>query len=420
MASQEPDPSEEYDIEKEYRVTEGDALEFDLPSVEALNAELSGYEVQEIIGIGGMGAVYRGYQPQLDRPIAVKVFRPGGDIAPEFTEHFRSEARAMARMNQTNIIAVHDFGETQSGLLYIVMEFVEGELLFDLIERGGVTIDMAVEIMRQTCDALQYAHYQGVVHRDIKPSNIIISTTGDIKIADFGLSKLNLSEGASSGLGDAAYGTAEYVAPEVMDDESEVDYRADIYSLGVLFYEMIVGQPPRGSYSWPSELVNTDPRFDHLIATAMNPDREGRYQQALDFKTTLETIVSTPNPANQPIKLAAARAAVRPMAHAGPSRMIVPVQTTSSLGVWLLVLIAIGGCVGGYYFVKAQEEKKKKGPIKVIVDRDANGIIKDLVPNGATLDPDPDPTATVNAPGNPSDAPLEPSELGDTEESPDK
>ena len=390
MPAEESEFPDDVEVEKEYSIREGSPLEFDLPEPKVLQAELSGYEVRDLIGIGGMGAIYRGYQPQLDRQVAIKVLKPGEGISGEFSEHFRTEAQAMARMNHTHIIAVHDFGETESGLLYIVMEFVEGELLFDLIEQKRITKESAIEIMRQVCDALQYAHYQGVVHRDIKPANIMISSANEVKIADFGLAKLNLMDGGSRGLGDEAYGTAEYVAPEVMDDDAEVDHRADIYSLGVLFYELLVGQPPRGDYLPPSEIVRTDPRFDLLIASAMNPDRESRYQQALDFKSALEGIVSTPAPAPQagkaPRKTAVmpVAAAVRPATAAVRGRpvgvrpgirpgMVPPSSGSNNWWVWVLSLAAVGALIGGYFFMKAQEEKRKKGPIRVVREKKPDG-----------------------------------------------
>lgn len=386
------------DEEKVYSIREGDPLKFDLPSVEKLQEELPGYEIRELIGIGGMGAIYCGYQPQLDRLVAIKVLKPGEGVAAEFKEHFRTEAQAMARMNHTHIVAVHDFGETASGLLYIVMEFVKGETLLDLIEKKSLTRDAAIEILRQTCDALQYAHHQGVVHRDVKPANIMISSEGVVKIADFGLAKLSLVGGGSRGLGDEAYGTAEYVAPEVLDDDMEVDHRADIYSLGVLFYELLVGVPPRGDYAAPSEIVRCDPRFDPLIASAMNPDRESRYQQALDFKSALDVILSTPVRAPQ----AAARmpqvqvsapvvpvvnltAAVRRPVRGqrGAKRMMVPVSDTSnSAWVWILSLVTVVALIGGYFFYKAQEEKKKAGPIKVVREKKPDGteVLKEQTP----------------------------------------
>ncbi len=367
-----------------YRITGGQELEFELPEAHELNELLSGYEVHELIARGGMGWIYRGYQPQLDRVVAIKVLRPGGDVAEEFGEHFQNEARVMARLHHTNIIGVHDFGTTPDGLLYIVMEYVEGSLLFDMIAEKRLERDGAIEVCVQVCDALQYAHSQGVVHRDIKPANILITPDWVVKIADFGLSKLFTTDGAAIGLGDEAYGTAEYVAPEVLDDNYPVDYRADIYSLGVMLYEMLTGGIPQGAFQPASVVARCDKRFDRIIATAIQPDPNARYQQATDFKAAVIAIREKPS-RGAAIQRPGAVGGVAPPAGTESIRdrqmalaQMVQAQNRGNFAVWFLLILAIAGGVGAYFFVKEQEKKPRVIRVVKEVD-DGKGGTKKVV-----------------------------------------
>jgi predicted Ser/Thr protein kinase len=261
-------------------------------------------EILELLGKGGMGAVYKARQPTLDRLVALKILPPSVAGDPAFAERFTREARAQARINHPHIVGVYEFGQTQ-GLYYFVMEFVDGANLRSAIQTGKLSSAEALAIVPQICEALQFAHDEGVVHRDIKPENILIDKRGRVKIADFGLAKI---VGEGSRLGDRDYGltgthqvmgTMHYMAPEQIEKPLTVDHRADIYSLGVVFYEMLTGELPIGRFAPPSQKVHVDVRLDEVVLRTLEKDPGRRYQHAGDVKTEVESIGRIPlSPAN--------------------------------------------------------------------------------------------------------------------------
>ena len=256
------------------------------------------YQFVCLLGRGGMGAVYKAVQVSLDRPVAIKVL-PGDLVLDEdsqFAERFKNEARTMARMNHPSIVNVFDFGETHAGLLFIVMEFIDGTDLAQLIlSQGRLTAEHSLAITEHVCDALNYAHRNGVVHRDIKPANILINREGAVKVADFGLAKAN-DAAVSGGLTktNMAMGTPDFVAPEAFIPGFALDGRADLYAIGVMLYQMLTGEVPRGLWKMPSLRIGSDPRFDAVIAKAMQTDRELRYQTASEIHHDLHSIHTTP------------------------------------------------------------------------------------------------------------------------------
>lgn len=273
---------------------------FVAPSVSDLQEALPQFEIRDTIGQGGMGAVYKALQPRLNRNIAIKLLPPLlGDDEYNYAERFEGEAQAMAKMNHPNIVTVHDFGETDNGLRYIVMEYVEGRDLHTLIHGADLKREHVLSWIPQICSALQYAHEHNLVHRDIKPANILINDAGEAKVVDFGLAKLNdPSQKKITQLTrpDVAMGTADYAAPEAMEPGADVDHRADIYSLGVLFYEMLTGSVPRGAWQPPSKLNSEiDARFDAIIVKAMQPDRKDRYQSVAEISQALADIQRNPD-----------------------------------------------------------------------------------------------------------------------------
>ena len=266
-----------------------------------------------------MGVVYKARQKELDRIVALKILPPGIGSDPAFAERFAREAKALARLNHPGIVTVHDFGRA-NGLFYFLMEFVDGVSLRQLMKTGRVSPREALAIVPQICDALQYAHDQGIVHRDIKPENILLDRQGRVKVADFGLAKL---VGARGGAGsplpaadaqadDGAHGvprpadalteagkvmgTPQYMAPEQAEHPGEVDHRADIYALGVVFYQMLTGELPDKRIEPPSKKVQVDVRLDEVVLRALEVDPERRYQQASEVKTAIETITQGPMP----------------------------------------------------------------------------------------------------------------------------
>ncbi|MGH7199715.1 MAG: serine/threonine-protein kinase, partial [Planctomycetaceae bacterium] len=223
-------------------------------------------EILELLGKGGMGAVYKARQPTLDRLVAVKVLPPEVGRDPAFAERFTREARTLARLSHPNIVTVYDFGEAD-GLFYFIMEYVDGVNLRQMAHAAALEPAQALAIIPQICDALQYAHEEGVVHRDIKPENILVDKRGRVKIADFGLVKLLGREPGDLTLTEAqqVMGTLHYMAPEQMRGSREVDHRADIYSLGVVFYELLTGELPLGRFAPPSKKVQIDVRIDEVV-----------------------------------------------------------------------------------------------------------------------------------------------------------
>jgi hypothetical protein len=237
----------------------------------------------------------------------LKIIRPESAEDPVFAERFGREARALARLGHPNIVAVYDFGEVTvpderaedaTPLFYILMEYVDGANLRQLMQDGDLESGPALTIIPQICEALQYAHDEGVVHRDIKPENILVDTKGQVKIADFGLARLVSSSPQDFTLTGAqqVMGTPRYMAPEQMAASHDVDHRADIYSLGVVFYEMLTGEVPMGQFEPPSKKVAVDGRLDEVVLRALAREPEHRFQQASDMKASVEEISSYPGP----------------------------------------------------------------------------------------------------------------------------
>ncbi|HWI57363.1 MAG TPA: serine/threonine-protein kinase, partial [Bacillota bacterium] len=217
------------------------------PKPEEIAQHFPQLEILECLGRGGMGVVYKARQPLLNRLVALKILAPEKEKDPQFAERFMREAQALARLNHPNIVTVYDFGETQ-GLYYLLMEFVDGMNLRQLLQNRKLVPEEALAIVPHICDALQYAHEQGIVHRDIKPENVLLDKQGRIKLADFGIAKI-LGQAAPEAARTAAtevVGTPYYMAPEQVEKPTKVDHRADIYSLGVVFYEMLTGELPLG------------------------------------------------------------------------------------------------------------------------------------------------------------------------------
>ncbi len=268
------------------------------PSVGEIARLFPQLEILRLIGQGGMGAVYKARQPSLDRFVALKVLPPAVASDPGFAERFNREARALARLSHPNIVAVHDFGQA-GPLHYLLMEFVDGANLREVERAGELTSEQALAIVPQICEALQFAHNEGVVHRDIKPENLLMDKKGRVKITDFGIAKmigLGLGSQTLTGAKDVV-GTPHYMAPEQIEKPQTVDHRADIYSLGVVFYEMLTGELPLGKFAPPSKKVEVDVRLDEVVLHALEKEPARRYQHASQVKTDLETIAGTVPPA---------------------------------------------------------------------------------------------------------------------------
>src|ERR1035441_7887760 len=334
--------------------TRANAKPFVPLTVEEVARHFPGLEILELLGRGGMGAVYKARQKQLDRLVALKILPPRSGDDSAFAERFTREAKALARLNHPGIVTLYEFGVVKGRagsplpaggedgsqrramecapypeppLYYFLMEFVDGVNLRQLLAGSRIAPREALAIVPQICDALQYAHDQGIVHRDIKPDNILLDRRGRVKVADFGLAKIVEGRAASplpaetdagaqgtarpTSLTEAGkvMGTPQYMSPEQVEAPGEVDHRADIYALGVVLYQMLTGELPGKPLVPPSNKVQIDVRLDEVVLRALERKPELRYQQASILKTQVEAIASTP--------AAASRAATTPWMYRG-------------------------------------------------------------------------------------------------------
>jgi serine/threonine protein kinase len=277
------------------------------PTAEHLADLLPQYQVEKLIGRGGMGAVYRGVQLSLQRPVAIKLLPAELAANTEFVSRFQREAQTLARLQHPGIVAVHDFGRTAEGHLYFIMEFVDGTDLQNIIHNPGLQPAQALELTLQICEALQYAHSQGVIHRDIKPANVLLTQDGRAKLGDFGLARPLTTTPGMTGAS-LVMGTPEYMAPEQW--AGKVDHRADIYALGVMLYEMLTGTRPHGAFDLPSIKAHVDARLDEVVVKAMRQAPEQRYQNVSELRDEVQRIRTTeaPRPAQEPVRAAAVKA----------------------------------------------------------------------------------------------------------------
>jgi serine/threonine protein kinase len=292
------------------------------PDEQELSRLLPQFTILERIGSGGMGWVYRVRQRGLERLAALKIMAPGLATDPAFVERFTREGQALARLQHPNIVSVYDFGET-GGFCWLLMEYVDGVNLRQVMASGGLSPAEALRIIPEVCAALGYAHGRGVLHRDIKPENILLDAAGRVKIADFGVARLCGGERAGSSLTQSgvSLGTPVYMAPEQIERPQDVDHRADIYSLGVVFYEMLTGGLPLGRFPAPSETPGVDDRLDPVVFRTLEKQRERRYQTAGEMQTQVEAVQAGPSPV-PPADAPAATAAAETTAAAEPATQL--------------------------------------------------------------------------------------------------
>ena len=284
------------------------------PEPEEIAKHFPNFDLLGCLGRGGMGVVYKARQKSLNRLVALKILAPERERDTAFAQRCSVEAETLAKLSHPNIVTIHDFGQT-NGLFYLVMEFVDGVTLRQLLNTGRVSPREALAIVPQICDALQFAHDQGIVHRDIKPENILLDRRGRVKVADFGLAKIVEGRDAlprvqadqqvgPTNLTDAGkvMGTPQYMAPEQIEHPADVDHRADIYALGVVFYQMLTGELPGKPMVPPSRTsgkVQIDVRLDEVVLRALEKKPELRYQQVSEVKTMVETIAATPRASDE-------------------------------------------------------------------------------------------------------------------------
>ncbi len=269
---------------------------FVAPDPADLAEEFPDMDILELLGQGGMGAVYKARQRSLDRLTAIKVFprELAGD--PSFTERFHQEARVLARLGHPHIVAAYEFGQSDR-YCYFVMEFVDGITLRQALARKQIAPGEALAVAYQICDALAFAHDKGIVHRDIKPGNILlegdpdspVSRSGRVRVADFGLAKLLKGGALDFSLTAPGHrmGTLHYMAPEQVESPDNVDHRADIYAVGVLLYEMLTGELPIGRFPEPSKRADVGAEIDALVGRCLEKSPENRFQSARELQDAL-------------------------------------------------------------------------------------------------------------------------------------
>ena len=319
---------------------------FDVPCVEEMNALLPQYAFEKLAAYGGMGAVFRGRQRSLDRLVAIKILPPEFGAEPEFAERFKSEARAMAKLNHTNVVGVYDFGITTGGHLYLVMEWIEGPTLHELIHQGSIPVRKVAHLGMQLCDALAYAHSHKILHRDIKPGNIMINQDDQVKVADFGLARPITGEAEEN-----PFGTPDYAAPEIMARQA-VDQRADIFATGVVLYEMLTGRVPKNPRRSVTEYAPVSKRWDDLIDQATHADPAKRIQDALELRARISQVIAPNTESVAVVEVVADAVAV-------PGKKAIAPMHLAMIGAALIIVL---GMVIGT-LAKPETEKPRKQKI---------------------------------------------------------
>ena len=285
--------------------------------------QLGRYKINGILGKGAMGLVYDGLDPTLNRRVAIKTILTRNldeATAKHYAMRFQREVRAVARINHPNIVQVYDFGQ-EGDLAYIVMEYIEGKELKDAFDKKeGFDLVTTFRLMQELLSALDYAHEAGVIHRDIKPANVMVDKKGHAKLTDFGVARIEDpdAQGEATRAG-AVIGTPSYMSPEQIQGQP-IDRRTDIFSAGVLFYQLLTGQKPfegtqwalakkiiQDDPVWPSKVVQIPETIDRVVARALAKAPEHRYQKAGEFGADLKRILegkepqaTMPPPANRP------------------------------------------------------------------------------------------------------------------------
>lgn len=267
-----------------------------------IGSEVDGYRIQEILGQGGMGVVYKAEDVALSRDVAIKRINPSLANDEAFLRRFRSEARALARIDSPYIVGVHALRQTDIGLL-LVMEYVAGGTVKDLTRKGPMDWQDALPIVKQMLAALEHAHGAEVIHRDIKPQNVMLSEEGTVKVTDFGLAKVHRPD-SNKTVTQGVFGTLNYMSPEQVQGSAELDHRSDLYSMGMTIYEMLAGDLPfeedsneftkmqrivKEELPPPTELYPEVPEgISALVMRSLEKDPDDRFQSAEEMREAFE------------------------------------------------------------------------------------------------------------------------------------
>jgi len=277
------------------------------PDTRPLPSHIGRFRVEELLGSGGMGDVYRAIDPTLQRMVAVKTVRPNIE-KPEYLTRLYREAQACARLQHPHIVTVHEAGEVD-GVVYIAMEYLKGRDLAKVLKQGSLSFEDRIRILNEVLEALEHAHGENVIHRDIKPSNVYVLPNGAIKLVDFGLARMEHAE-ALTVVG-TTLGTPHYASPEQLAGDATVDLRTDVYSVGVLAYELFTGRRPfaRGEDDSLAKLImrvlseppppmnvvwtRRYPDLERIVMRAMAKEPADRYQSASAMRAALTALLST-------------------------------------------------------------------------------------------------------------------------------
>ena len=387
---------------------------FVAPEPEDLAPLFPGYEIQGLIATGGMGAVYCAVQRSLDRTVALKILPMEFSKDAAFCAGFEAEAKAMARLNHPNLIGVYDFGE-MNGMLYIIMEFVPGKSIYH--SAYGIAIDQeeVIRLVTGICQGLAHAHEHGIIHRDIKPSNILLDLNAQPKIGDFGLARpieRKVEEG------EEIFGTPHYTAPEVVNNPHSVDFRADIFSVGVLLHELLTGRLPASDPRPASTIVKCDPRFDTIVRRATQPLPAARYASAKEIAHDLQVVAASLVPKVPRTAAIGAPRRVQPM------RSHAPVRSKKSSGSPMMIFIlAAAAAIAAYAFYSTSYPKQASltpavtpAPAPAIPDKSIAATPDTGEDPSPSTDPTllpipdpssvPDPAPSVTPPPEPDETPV--------------
>lgn len=347
-----------------------------------INKQIQNYRIVSLIGEGGMGDVYLAEHVSIQRKVAIKVLKPELVKNEEIRLRFKNEASMLAHLQHPNIVGLIDYVE-QDGGLFLIMEYVEGQGLDEFIkaQQAPISIERAKKLMIQIVEAFAYAHKNGIVHRDVKPSNFIITISEEIKVLDFGIAKLVGDGNHHLTKTGAQIGTVYYMSPEQVRGQV-IDYRSDIYSLGVTFYELLTGVCPYRSMTTEYEIYDSivkEPLLDlthtmgnayrslwHIISKATAKEANARYQSCIDFLIDIKKeIVDEPK-------------VVKPIQKTEPISTKI-VQKESKSKAWLIVLISILVLGGGYFIW--QQNTHDETPIEEEVNQNPADTLSEQIDN---------------------------------------
>jgi serine/threonine-protein kinase len=349
------------------------------------------YRIVKELGKGNMGVVYQAHDPQIDRPVALKVLRPDRVVSEAFVTRFMKEARAIGRLSHPNIVTVYDVGEDNNAI-YIAMEFLQGEPFNEVIRSGRLTVPQSIAIGKQMAEALDYAHGKGIVHRDIKPSNMILSAENQAKLTDFGIARIEDPAASAQTQVGEILGTPIYMSPEQVMGQA-ADGRADLYSLGVILYEMTTGRRPFTGNSIaaifraitqdtaePPSAINpfVPQKLSDLIMKCLAKTPQERFQSGRELAAALDVIT----------------AALSRVDQGDPSE---PVKKKRPLMIPVFVLLAVIVTLGAYQFMARRGTIDSSNPT-AIRGQGAGAQTTPTLPNPATNGVVATPTAPESSP----------------------